>query len=64
MDGGKWRMERVIEKGIIQNNGIRLFEEIDRRGNKTVKDELLLFTPFTPKPDSLQNWIRQKKKYN
>ena len=59
-----FRQERYLRKGIIRNDKITFFQEINRKNKVNEIDEILEFINFKTKPDSTANWIRKKKKYN
>jgi hypothetical protein len=64
VNGGSGRMERFFKAGIILNNRLFFGKEIDRKGEAMAINEDIRFVHSTAKPDSSQNWIRYKKKYN
>lgn len=63
-NGGTWTQERYLQKGIISNNKIELTKTKRRNENWKNCKETLCFISYNHKPDSTENWIRHKRKYN
>ncbi len=62
--GGSFHHVRFIKMGVIKKDTINFFQEIDRKGKTRELNEIIQFQNSSVKPDSTENWIRKKKKYN
>jgi len=62
--GGSFRHTRHMKKGLIHKGSISFTEEIPGDGIINKYNEPFPFVHFNIKPDSTENWIRKKKKYN
>ncbi|HEU4717643.1 MAG TPA: hypothetical protein VFU15_07410 [Bacteroidia bacterium] len=57
-------LARIILKGVVHEGSIEWMARKDRNSDYQPVKYSIYFTPFAAKPDSTQNWIRTKKKYN
>ena len=62
--GQSFRHSRHVQMGVIKQDSICFFLEIDRDGKASKYNETIRFEHTEIKPDSTQNWIRMKRKYN
>jgi hypothetical protein len=62
--GGSFHHERHFKLGLIKKDSICFFQELDRNGSIKEMNETVQFSGFSIKPDSTENWIRYKRKYN
>ncbi len=62
--GGSFHHERHFKLGLIKKDSICFFQELDRNGRIKEMSETVQFSGFSIKPDSTENWIRYKRKYN
>ncbi len=62
--GGSFHHERNLKLGLIKRDSICFFQELDRNGSIKEMAETIHFIGFNIKPDSTENWIRYKRKYN
>jgi len=63
-EGGSFNHARVIRMGLIKKDAICFFQKINRKGEVEKLDEIIQFKDCEVKPDSTENWIRKKRKYN
>ncbi len=63
-NGGSFQHKRLIKKGLVKKDKIFFFNEVSSNGLAKDLNEEVSFTKFNIKPDSTENWIRKKKKYN
>ena len=60
--GGSFHHERRTQIGLIKNDSILFFQNVDRKGNIEEINDTICFSKFDLKPDSSSNWIRNKKR--
>jgi hypothetical protein len=55
---------RTTKYGVLKKDSITFFQLIDNKNNIKIINETIHFNSFHAKPDSSENWIRKKRKYN